>query len=114
MEHLFTVECQPFVPNPYALVHVAAARARALRRGVPPRLKLESQSPGCIALREIAAGAFTSEELLNLPVAQPDMDDLPEPIGMTENQLLTAPKGLTFERPAAYAGKETITQEWTV
>jgi hypothetical protein len=64
-------------------------------------------------LREIAAGAFTSDELANLPVAQPEMDDRLEPLGMTESQLLTIPKGLTFERPAAYAGKETITQEWT-
>jgi DNA-directed RNA polymerase subunit omega len=108
MDHVFTVECQRFVPNPYALVHVAAARARALSRGAPTRLEIEGRSHGYAALREIAAGAFTSDELTTLLVPPPELEDRPDSIEATESELLSS----GTVRPAGFAGKETITQEW--
>lgn len=112
MDHVFTVECQRFVPNPYALVHVAAARARALRRGAPPRLEIEARSLGYAALREIAAGAFTSDELTTL-LTPPQLEERPDAIDVTESELLTSARAIASDRPAGFAGKETITQEWT-
>jgi DNA-directed RNA polymerase subunit omega len=112
MDHVFTVECQRFVPNPYTLVHVAAARARALRRGAPPRLETEGHSLGYAALREIAAGAFTSDELSTLLLPSPELEDRPDAIEATESELLIYGRTVAFDRPAGFAGKETITQEW--
>ena len=112
MEHVFSVECQRFVPNPFALVHVAAARARAIQRGAPPRLQIENDSLGPLALREIAAGAFASGELERLLGQRHDFDDLPDTLDVTEGQLLTAAGGSFPAEFASYAGKETLTQEW--
>lgn len=112
MDHVFTVECQRFVPNPYALVHVAAARARALRRGAPPRREIDVRSPGYAALSEIAAGAFTSDELTTLLAPPLELEDRPDAIGVTESELLTSGRAIASGLPAAFAGKDTITQEW--
>jgi DNA-directed RNA polymerase omega subunit len=112
MDHVFTVECQRFVPNPYALVHVAAARARVIGRGALPRLEIEEHSPGLAALREIAAGAFTSDELATMLAPPSELEDLPDAIDVAEGELLARESMIALGRPEAFAGKETITQEW--
>jgi DNA-directed RNA polymerase subunit omega len=57
MARITTVDCEQVVPNRFALVHVAAARARALNRGEAPRVPPDGDKPTVIALREIAAAA---------------------------------------------------------
>ena len=63
---MFFVECQPYVPNPFELVHVAAARARTLHRGAEPRIDSAYLSPANVALQEIAAGAFGQGDIARL------------------------------------------------
>lgn len=60
MEMLFTVDCERFIPNRYALVH--AGVARALARGAEPRTEGDD-SVGTLALREIAEGRFNPDEI---------------------------------------------------
>lgn len=66
MDTFYTVDCGRFVPNPYHLVHVAAARTRALTRGAEPRIEPNGEPVVLLALHEIAAGAFTPDELPTL------------------------------------------------
>jgi DNA-directed RNA polymerase subunit omega len=63
MDPLAVFDCQRFVPNRFALVLAAAARGRALRRGVAPRITAATDCAAVIALQEIAAGAVTAEEI---------------------------------------------------
>jgi DNA-directed RNA polymerase subunit omega len=75
MEPVFAVECTRHVPNPFGLVHVAAARTRQLNRGAERRLNIPGISSKELALREIAAGMLTDKELLALlPAAQQKPD----------------------------------------
>ena len=66
-----TVDCERIVPNRFALVRIAAARARNLHRGAAPRVPPNSDVPILIALREIAAGAI-DPGMLQQPREQPD------------------------------------------
>ncbi|MNL48984.1 DNA-directed RNA polymerase subunit omega [compost metagenome] len=63
MDPLVVFDCQKVVPDRFALTLAAAARSRALNRGAEPRLVQPGQSTSRCALHEIAAGAFTPEEL---------------------------------------------------
>jgi DNA-directed RNA polymerase subunit omega len=56
MAWITAIDCERVVPNPFALVLLAAARARALNRGDAPRVPPDGDAPTVIALREIAAG----------------------------------------------------------
>jgi DNA-directed RNA polymerase subunit omega len=56
-------DCQKVLPNKFALSLAAAARCRALRRGVEPKLEMENDSLCELALHEIAAGVFARHEL---------------------------------------------------
>ncbi|ABS17314.1 DNA-directed RNA polymerase subunit omega (plasmid) [Brucella anthropi] len=56
-------DCEKALPNRFVLVLAAAARTRALNRGAEPRLALGDRNAGDLALQEIAAGAFSEEEL---------------------------------------------------
>ena len=57
-------DCQRVLPNRFALTLAAAARKRALNRGAEPRLAPWSGAGnGDVALCELAAGAFSPEEL---------------------------------------------------
>ena len=56
-------DCQKVLPNRFALTLAAASRIRALARGAEPRLDAVDRSVGDLALHEIAAGAFTRDEL---------------------------------------------------
>jgi DNA-directed RNA polymerase subunit omega len=49
------------VPNKYALVMLAAKRARELAAGQLPLVDVDSQNPVTIALEEIAAGRVRPE-----------------------------------------------------
>jgi DNA-directed RNA polymerase subunit omega len=103
MQHVFAVECLRYVRNPYDLVLIAAARARALRRGAVPLTASNADSPAGIALDEIASGALTPEELGELLLPQnPVLDqDRPERVAQQDEHALL--EGLTasaaFEPP---------------
>lgn len=56
-------DCARVLPNPFALTLAAAARSRALSQGAEPRLDIDDGGVSDLALREIAAGAFTQDEL---------------------------------------------------
>lgn len=49
------------VENKYALVIVAAKRARQLKEGALPMVEVDSGSPVTVALEEIAAGKIRFE-----------------------------------------------------
>lgn len=49
------------VENKYALVIVAAKRARQLREGALPMVDIDSNNPVTLALEEIAAGKIRFE-----------------------------------------------------
>lgn len=66
-EHVFAIDCQPYVTNPFVLVHLAARRARVLRRGDQPRIAVRSSNSALMALEEIAGGAVAVDELLAPP-----------------------------------------------
>ncbi len=56
-------DCQKIVSNRFALAMAAAARARALTHGAQPRRDLPYANPSDLALHEIAAGAFSPDEM---------------------------------------------------
>jgi DNA-directed RNA polymerase subunit omega len=58
MARITTVDCERVIPNRFALVLLAAARARALNRGDAPRVTPDRDKPTVIALREIGAAAI--------------------------------------------------------
>lgn len=63
MDPLVVFDCQKQVPNRFGLALAAAARARALRKGMPVRIQTAGLESTEAALREIASGAFTPKEL---------------------------------------------------
>ena len=65
MEHVFAIDCQRHVPNPFLVVHLAARRARQLRRGDQPRIAVRSASDALMAIEEVAAGAVHVNELFS-------------------------------------------------
>lgn len=88
MEHVFASDCHRVVPNPFVLVHVAARRARQLKRGAVARNGLKSGSMALLALSEIAAGAFAGDELhaLMAPQPAPASEDTPAIEGMINDE----------------------------
>src|SRR4028119_2205355 len=63
MDPLIVIDAKKVVPDPFALVMAAAARARALRHGAEPRASVPVEPAPDLALSEIASGAFAAEEL---------------------------------------------------
>lgn len=63
MDPHVVLDCQKVVPNRFALALAAAARSRALRRSADPRLDIDDVGANDLTLHEIAAGAFTQNEL---------------------------------------------------
>lgn len=73
MNALAVFDCLRVVPDRYALVAAAAARAHALRRGQTPRIATTTASAPLTALQEIAAGAITAEEIRQFLSSPPDL-----------------------------------------
>mgnify|MGYP001355579630 CR=1 FL=1 len=63
MNPLIVFDCHQALPNRFGLVLAAAARSRALAQGAEPRLDMPNVGANDLALIEIAAGAFTRDEL---------------------------------------------------
>jgi DNA-directed RNA polymerase subunit omega len=90
MARVTVEDCMDYVDNRFDLVLLATKRARQLAQGVEPLLPWENDKPTVMALREIAEGLIThqdveekaveeelmvDEALLNLDVSP--MDDSP-------------------------------------
>jgi DNA-directed RNA polymerase subunit omega len=77
----------------FALVTLAAKRAKQLKSGAPPLIETESRNPLTVALEEIAAGVITCEV--------PDVDTLAMSAGEPEiAQLLAIPEEMAEEHAA--------------
>ena len=55
-------DCLEHVENRFALVQLAAKRARLIANGQAPLVDEENDKPTVLALREIAAGLMTEEK----------------------------------------------------
>jgi DNA-directed RNA polymerase omega subunit len=76
MEPLLPIDCQRRIPNRFVLVLAAAARARDLGRGAEPRISAGSSANFELALREIAAGALSPEEIERRSDDDPELTEL--------------------------------------
>ena len=63
MARVTVEDCLKKIPNRFEMVLSAAARARQLSSGTVPRIDSKDKPTG-VALREIAVGATTKEEML--------------------------------------------------
>ena len=63
MARVTVEDCLKKIPNRFEMVLSAAARARQLSSGTVPRID-SKDTPTVVALREIAVGATTKEEML--------------------------------------------------
>jgi DNA-directed RNA polymerase subunit omega len=61
MARITVQDCLKKVPSRFALVHIAAQRARQLYKGARPLVESQNR-PIVTALREIAAGKVFTEE----------------------------------------------------
>ncbi len=61
MARITVEDCLEKVPSRFALVHLAAQRARVLIKGAPPLVKSDNRVI-VTALREVAAGVVTLED----------------------------------------------------
>lgn len=66
MARIAVEECIEKIPNHFDLTLAAARRARQLENGTTPLVEdIRHDKPTVTALREIAAGQVTSEEMLS-------------------------------------------------
>ncbi|KRT56332.1 DNA-directed RNA polymerase subunit omega [endosymbiont of Ridgeia piscesae] len=63
MARVTVEDCLDYVDNRFDLVLVATKRARQLEHGVEPLLPWENDKPTVMALREIADGLITGQDL---------------------------------------------------
>ena len=106
MEHLFAVDCQRHIPNPFVVVHLASRRARQLRRGDRPRVATRSSTAHLMALEEIASGAVVVDELFEPLQLSGPADDQPDDETLDENELLARMAARPRPEVPAYAGKD--------
>lgn len=78
MARVTVEDCLLYVPNRFALVHLAAKRTKQLMKGSRPQVEAPNNKPAVIALREIA------EHRVRLPIGweivdldKPATEDLP-------------------------------------
>ncbi len=78
MARLTVEDCLENLDNRYDLVLLASKRTRQLLMGSDPLIEDQSNKPTVIALREIAAGVVTSEniESIGKPKYDDDLDEI--------------------------------------
>jgi DNA-directed RNA polymerase subunit omega len=74
MARLTVEDCMEKVANRYDLVLLACKRARQITLGSDPLVADEGDKPTVIALREIAEGLVTSENISKLSIGSRDED----------------------------------------
>ena len=78
MARLTVEDCLDNVDNRFELVLLAAKRARQLAMGADAQVSLDNDKPTVLALREIAEGMVTKENLKDEVIPQDDMEMLIE------------------------------------
>jgi len=69
------------IPNKYMAVIITSKRARAITGGLTPSVKTGLAKPTTIALREIASGAVSTEQvMLETPPKREKKEELMPPI----------------------------------
>lgn len=88
MARLTVEDCLENVDNRYDLVILAARRARKIVFGSEPLVEEENDKPTVLALREIADGLVTSENVDKIGKPEDPLDDLEgeEGINLRENE----------------------------
>ncbi|NIN37105.1 MAG: DNA-directed RNA polymerase subunit omega [Gammaproteobacteria bacterium] len=88
MARLTVEDCLEYVDNRYDLVILAARRARHIVFGSEPLVEEENDKPTVLALREIADGLVTSENIDKINKPEDLLDDLEgeESINFPENE----------------------------
>lgn len=88
MARLTVEDCLENVDNRYDLVILAAKRARKIVFGSEPLVEEENDKPTVLALREIADGLVTSENIDKIGKPEDLLDDLEreEGINIPENE----------------------------
>jgi DNA-directed RNA polymerase subunit omega len=82
MARVTVEDCLEKVENRFVLVHLAAERARQLRKGASP-LSDRKNKEVVLSLREVASGAITQE---NLKSYEPVVLEQDEPIEIIEDE----------------------------
>lgn len=72
MARLTVEDCMDHVVNRYDLVSLASKRARQLAMGAEPLVEEDEDKPTVIALREIAEGLVTNENVAKLNIGSYD------------------------------------------
>ena len=75
MARLTVEDCLQHLNNRYDLVLLASKRARQIAQGSEPMLEEESDKPTVVALREIAAGLVTKENIDSIGKPAVDEDE---------------------------------------
>lgn len=78
MARLTLEDCMHNVANRYDLVLLAARRARSLSAGRAPLIEMEDDKPTVVALREIARGLITRENIDSIESPQSEQGMSPE------------------------------------
>ena len=78
MARLTVEDCLERMDNRYDLVLLAAKRARQLGIGADPLVEEENDKPTVIALREIAEGLITYDNIDKIGKYNPDNVDMDE------------------------------------
>ncbi|MEJ2093954.1 MAG: DNA-directed RNA polymerase subunit omega [Gammaproteobacteria bacterium] len=88
MARLTVEDCLENVDNRYDLVIMAAKRARQIVFGSEPLVEEENDKPTVLALREIADGLVTSENIDKINKPEDLLDDMEreEGINLPENE----------------------------
>ena len=89
MARVTVEDCLEKVENRFVLAHLAAERARQLRKGAAP-LSDRKNKEVVLSLREIASGVITQE---NLKSYEPVVLDQDEPIEIIEDEPIADPGG---------------------
>jgi len=74
MARLTVEDCMDNVTNRYDLVSLAVKRARQLAMGAEPLVEEDQDKPTVIALREIAEGLVTVDNIAKLNISSYDED----------------------------------------
>jgi len=74
MARLTVEDCMDNVDNRYDLVVLASKRARQIAMGSDPLVDEDGDKPTVIALREIAEGLVTTENVSKLSIGSRDED----------------------------------------
>ena len=82
MARLTVEDCLQMVDNRYDLVLLAGKRARQIVMGADPLVEDENDKPTVIALREIAEGLITNENIDKIGKYNPDEAEI-DPMGFS-------------------------------